>query len=163
RRYAAVDETVASMGVRAARQCPLDEIGLILVSSGSAERRFPGPAAAIASALGLAGVPAIALPMASAGSLFRLAIAAQLARAYRNVLVVASEIMSRVVRPIPECRDTAILFGDGAGACVVGADDGRSPRVIDAVLHSDGEFGDALSLEFEGSLHMDGRTVILQA
>ena len=163
RRFAALDETIVSMGVRAAQQCPLDDIGLILVSSGSAGRRFPGPAAAIGSALGLAGVPAIDLPLASAGSLFGIALGAQLAGTYRNVLVIASEIMSRVIRMDASGRDTAILFGDGAGACVVGADDIRGPRVIDAVLHSDGEFADALSLGFDSPLHMDGRTIILQA
>jgi 3-oxoacyl-[acyl-carrier-protein] synthase-3 len=158
RRYAGPDETVVTMGVRAGRECLVDGIGLVLVSSGTAERRFPGPAAQIAKELGLAGVPAIDLPIASAGSLFGIALAAQLAPAYGNVLVVASEIMSRVVSG----RDTEILFGDGAGACVVGAgDDG--PRIIDSVLHSDGEFAGALSLAFDSPLHMDGRTVILQA
>jgi len=163
RRFAAPDETVVSLGVRAAQDCLSADIGLILVSSGSVERRFPGPAAAIGTALGLGGVPAIDLPLASAGSLFGIALAAQLAGTYRNVLVIASEIMSRVVRMDPTGRDTAILFGDGAGACVVGPDDGRSPRVIDAVLHSDGEFAGALALAFDAPLHMDGRTVILQA
>src|SRR5690242_10064372 len=43
RRFAAAEETVVSMGVRAAHECPLHDVGLILVSSGSAERRFPGP------------------------------------------------------------------------------------------------------------------------
>jgi len=158
RRYAAPDETVASMGVRAARECLTDDVGLIIAASGSAERRFPGPAAEIAKELGLSGVPAIDLPMASAGGLFGIALAAQLAPAYGNVLVVASEIMSRAVSG----RDTEILFGDGAGACLVGAGS-EGLQVIDSALHSDGEFVDALSLAFDSPLHMDGRTVILQA
>src|SRR5262249_52970033 len=101
RRFAADGETVASMATNAARICLAscgatpDEIGLILVSSGSAEQRFPGPAAATGAGLGLHGVPALDLPIASAGSLFGMALAAQLAPAYGNVLVVASEIMSR--------------------------------------------------------------------
>jgi 3-oxoacyl-[acyl-carrier-protein] synthase-3 len=110
----------------------------------------------------MAGVPAIDLPMASAGSLFGIALAAQLAGIYRNVLVVASEIMSRVVPLGPSHRDAAILFGDGAGACLVTAGS-ESPRIVDSVLHSDGEFADALSLPLDAPLHMDGRTVILQA
>jgi 3-oxoacyl-[acyl-carrier-protein] synthase-3 len=158
RRVAAPDETVVSMGVRAARECLVDGIGLVIVSSGTAHRRFPGPAAEIARELGLQGVPAIDLPIASAGGLFGIALAAQLASAYGNVLVVASEMMSRVVSG----RDTEILFGDGAGACVIGAGD-DSPRIVDSVLHSDGEFAEALSLAFDSPLHMDGRTVILQA
>jgi len=168
RRFAADGDTVASLGARAAEDCLAQagvearEVGLLLVSSGSAERRFPGPATAIGSALGMAGVPAIDLPIASAGSLFGMALAAHLAPAYGNVLVVASEIMSRVVRMEPEAKDTAILFGDGAGACLVSAECGFA-RVADSLIASDGEFADALTLGFDRPLEMNGRTVILQA
>jgi len=51
------------------------ELGMLLVASGSSERRFPGPAAGVARRLGLDNVPAIDLPMASAGSLFGMALA----------------------------------------------------------------------------------------
>jgi 3-oxoacyl-[acyl-carrier-protein] synthase-3 len=142
------------------------EVGMILVSSGSGERRFPGPASAIAAALvnsGVpAGTPAIDLPMASAGSLFGLSVAAGLCPAYRNVLVVASEIMSRAVRLDATGRDTGILFGDGAGACLVSADQGLA-RIVDSVLHTDGEFAGALRMELDAPIHMEGRTIILQA
>jgi 3-oxoacyl-[acyl-carrier-protein] synthase-3 len=168
RRYAAPEESVASIGVLAARDClessglEAAEIGLIVASSGSAALRFPGPAAAIGSGLGIAGTPAIDLPLASAGSLFGLALAADLCRTYGNVLVVASEIMSRAVRTDPGGRDTAILFGDGAGACLVSPDTGFA-TIADSVLHSDGGFADALRLDLNAPLHMDGRTIILQA
>ena len=168
RRFAAAEDTVATLGVRAAADCLASagiearEIGLLLVSSGSGERRFPGPATAIGTALGLAGVPAIDLPIASAGSLFGMALAAHLAPAYGNVLVVASEIMSRTVRMDTEGRDTAILFGDGAGACVIGEHSGFA-RVADSLLCSDGAFAEALTLPRDAPLHMDGRTIILQA
>src|SRR5579863_2800976 len=95
RRFAAPEESVATLGAIAARDCLQSagvnaaEVGLILVSSGSAERRFPGPATEIAAALGSAGIqpgtPAIDLPLPSAGSLFGLALAASLCNAYRNV------------------------------------------------------------------------------
>ncbi len=168
RRFAAPEETVASMGARAAAECLANagieakEVGLVLVASGSGERRFPGPASAIGSALGIPGTPAIDLPLASAGSLFGLALAAQLASAYVNVLVVASEIMSRTVSLDAAGRDTAILFGDGAGACLVTEGAGFA-HVVDSLLCSDGEFAAALSLPYDGPLHMDGRTIILQA
>src|SRR3954470_2177360 len=81
RRYAAAGETVADLGAAAARDC-LDHagvgasaVGLILCSCGSAERRFPGPATAIGARLGMPGVPAIDLPLASAGSLFGMSLA----------------------------------------------------------------------------------------
>ena len=168
RRYAAAEETVAGLGAKAATDClqaagmHARDVGLILAASGSGERRFPGPAAAIGTALGIGGVPAIDLPMASAGGLFGLSLAARLSRDYGNVLVVASEILSRVLRLEPAGRDTAILFGDGAGACLVSADSGFA-EVADSLLCSDGEFGGALRLELDGPIRMEGRTIILQA
>jgi 3-oxoacyl-[acyl-carrier-protein] synthase-3 len=167
RRFAAPEETVASLGAQAARDCleacsvQAEDVGLILVSSGSADRRFPGPAAAIGSSLGIAGVPAIDLPIASAGSLFGVALAADLCRRYGNVLVIGTEVMSRVIRIEPQNRDTAILFGDGAGACLISADTGFA-EISDSLLQTDGEFADALRLDFDSGLRMDGRTIILQ-
>jgi 3-oxoacyl-[acyl-carrier-protein] synthase-3 len=172
RRFAAPEESVATLGFMAAKDClewagvSADEVGLILVSCGSGERRFPGPATEIAYALRGAGIeagtPAIDLPLASAGSLFGLAMASSLCRDYRNVLVIGTEIMSRVVRLDPAGRDTAILFGDGAGACLVGAETGFA-RIVDSVIRSDGEFRETLRLDLDSPLHMEGRTIILQA
>ncbi len=78
------------------------------------------------------------------------------------MLVIGTEIMSRVVRTDSTGRDTAILFGDGAGACLVSAQTGFA-RIADSLLASDGQFADALSLDLDSPLHMDGRTIILQA
>ena len=168
RRFAAPEESVASLGIHAAKNClenaglaPRD-VGLLLAASSSAEHRFPGPASAISAGLGVNGVPAIDLPIASAGSLFGMALAAHLAPVYGNVLVVASEIMSRVVQRDAAHRDTAILFGDGAGACLVSSESGFA-EIRDTLLASDGEFAEALRLDPDAPLHMDGRTIILQA
>lgn len=168
RRFAAPSESVAGLAGEAARDClaaaglSANEIDLLLVASGSAERRFPGPAAAVGMALGIPGTPAIDLPLASAGSLFGLAVAAGLCGKYRHILVIGAEIMSRIIDFAPDAKDVAILFGDGAGACLVSAESGGA-RVIDWLLASDGEFAPALELNFESPLKMDGRTVILQA
>ncbi|MGA2591311.1 MAG: ketoacyl-ACP synthase III [Bryobacteraceae bacterium] len=168
RRFAAAEESVASLGIAAARNCLENagavarDVGMLLVSSSSAERRFPGPASAIGAGLGIAGVPAIDLPIASAGSLFGMALAAHLAPVYRNVLVIGAEIMSRVVARDPSHRDTAILFGDGAGACLVSAETGIA-EIRDALLASDADFADALRLDLDAPLYMDGRTIIMQA
>ncbi|MGO9231757.1 MAG: 3-oxoacyl-ACP synthase III family protein [Bryobacteraceae bacterium] len=168
RRFAADGETVSSLGTAAARDClkncaaTAGEVGLVIAASGSGEHRFPGPATAIAAGLGMPGVPAIDLPMASAGTLFGLSLASELADRYGNVLVVGSEIMSRVVRLEPPGRDTAILFGDGAGACLVSAAGGFA-EIRDSVLASDGEFAEALRLYLDAPLYMDGRTIILHA
>jgi 3-oxoacyl-[acyl-carrier-protein] synthase III len=172
RRYAGPQESVASMGVAAARQC-LDhagvkaaDVGMILVSSGSSERRFPGPACSIAQELGAPGIPAIDLPIASAGGLFGMALAAPLSAAHGNVLVIASEKMSAIAMREPMERGVAPLFGDGAGACLIGApiDPGvGGVTIIDSVMHSDGAFAEDLRLDFDAPLAMNGRSVILQA
>jgi len=167
RRYAAPDESVAGMGAAAAQQClesagvPASDVGMILVSSGSSERRFPGPASEIAHALGMDGVPALDLPIASAGSLFAMSLAASLSAVHRNVLVIASEKMSAIVAREPLERGVAPLFGDGAGACLVSTE--GPVRIVDSVLHSDGSFAQDLRLEFGAPLEMNGRSVILQA
>jgi 3-oxoacyl-[acyl-carrier-protein] synthase-3 len=158
RRVAAEGETVADMAVAAARCCVTDRVGMLIVSSGSAERRFAGPAAEVAQRLGLAGIPAIDLPLASAGSLFAIALAARLAPGCGDVLVVASEKMAAFDRD----RNIAILFGDGAGACLVSAR-GSGLEIVDSVLHSDGSWSAELSMDWNGELRMNGPTVIMQA
>ena len=168
RRYAAPDESVVRMAVAAAEQCleradaKAREVGMFLVSSGSAERRFPGPASAVAEQLGATSVPALDIPVASAGGLFGMALAGSLAKVYGNVLVIAAEKMSDVVSREPLERGVVPLFGDGSGACLIGPGNGTA-RILDAALHSDGTFADDLRLEFDAPLAMNGRSVILQA
>jgi 3-oxoacyl-[acyl-carrier-protein] synthase-3 len=166
RRYAPADTTVADLGLAAAKAClenaaltPTD-IGLILFSSGSSERAFPGPASVLAAKLGLTATPAIDIPVASAGSLIALAFAVDLAPRYGNILIVASEIMSRRISDADP--DTAILFGDGAGACIVTTDHGFA-KIADVSLSTNGNFAEALKLTHGGSIEMKGLSVILQA
>jgi 3-oxoacyl-[acyl-carrier-protein] synthase-3 len=166
RRYAAESETVADLGLAAANAClknanlTANDIGLILFSSGSAERAFPGPASVLAAKLDLTATPAIDIPVASAGSLIALAFAADLTPRYGNILVVASEIMSRRISDADP--DTAILFGDGAGACIVSNEKG-SLRIADTALFTDGNYADALQLQHGGAIQMKGLDVIVQA
>jgi 3-oxoacyl-[acyl-carrier-protein] synthase-3 len=153
------------MGVAAAEDClrragiGANTLGMLIVSSGSGSRGFPGPAAEVAARLGLDSTPAIDLPIASAGSLFGLALAMGLAETQGDILVVAAEKMSALIENDP---NTAILFGDGAGAALVSARPGRW-RMLDAVLHTDGNSREALAFDGTGSLKMNGLTVILQA
>ena len=168
RRFAAEDETISDMAVSAARDClsaagvDASSLGMLMVASGSSERRFPGPAASVAHRLGLDSVPALDLPMASAGSLFGMALASKLTGTYGNILVVAAEKMSSVILRQPMNPSTCVLFGDGAGACLVSAGAGLA-QVMDSALYSDGSFSEDLKLELERPLEMNGRTVILQA
>ena len=167
RRYADPEESVSSMGASAAKECleqagaKASDLGMILVSSGSSERRFPGPASTIAHLLGADSVPAIDLPIASAGSLFGMALATSLSATHGNILVIASEKMSPIVARDPLERAVAPLFGDGAGACFISSD--GPVKIVDSAMHSDGAFAEDLRLELNAPLQMNGRSVILQA
>lgn len=168
RRYAAENETIADMAVNAGSAClkraarPASAVKLLIVATGSEPRRFPGVASSVAHRLGLEDVPAIDVPVASAGSLTAMILGNSLASTYPVVLIVAAEKMSTVVSREPLDRNTAILFGDGAGACLLDAEQGGA-RIVDSVLHSDGAFANNLALEADGTLTMDGRSVILHA
>jgi 3-oxoacyl-[acyl-carrier-protein] synthase-3 len=167
RRYAAPAETTATLALHAARHCLANaglsaaDLGMIVVSSGSAERFCPGPAAIVAAGLGLNSTPALDIPVASAGSLTGLALATQFAPAIGRVLVIGSEIMSRRIDRTPEGRNTAILFGDGAGAALIDPSHGFA-RIAGHTLYTDGAFADALFIAND-RLHMEGMTIIAQA
>jgi 3-oxoacyl-[acyl-carrier-protein] synthase III len=167
RRYAAPEETVASLGLAAARDClgragtRPEDLGMLLVSSGSSDRFSPGPASGIAAALGLSATPALDIPVASAGSLVALALAADLAPRFGRILVLGAEIMSRRIERTPAGKDTAILFGDGAGAALVDPNTGFA-RIADSLLATDGSAAEILKIERDRLL-MDGKSVILQA
>ena len=168
RRFAAEGEGVVEMAVASAKDClsragmQASDLGMLIVSSGSAEPRFPGPASSVAHRLGCGRIPAWDLPMASAGALFGLALANGLAARYGTVLVVAAEKMSTICLREPLDRNVAILFGDGAGACLVSHRDGFG-AITGEAIHSDGSFAGDLRLNWGGALEMNGRSVILQA
>jgi 3-oxoacyl-[acyl-carrier-protein] synthase III len=164
RRIADLGQTITDLGVQAAQNClrHAPTPNLLIVASGSTERRFPGPAAQIAQRLGFAGIPAIDLPIASAGSLFGIALAAQLAPLYGPVLVVAAEKMSGPAASEPIDKNVAIIFGDGAGACLVTPEPGGL-EILDSVLHSDGAHSEDLRLGFTGPVEMNGMAVIRHA
>jgi 3-oxoacyl-[acyl-carrier-protein] synthase III len=168
RRFAPDEDMVSDLAARAGADClakaglTATDLGMVIVSSGSAERCVPGPASQTAQKLGCGDIPAIDLPVASAGGLFGLSIASRLCESAGSILVIAAEKMSRVVLREPRERGVAVLFGDGAGACLVDPTTGPA-AVIDSVLGSDGSFSEDLKIENGKPLFMNGRTVILQA
>ena len=168
RRFARADESVAEMAAAAGAEAlersgvAATELGLILVASGSSERRFPGPASEVQHRLGAAQAVAMDVQMASAGALFALAQAEMWSRRTDKILVVAAEKMSDVVMTQPMEAGTAMLFGDGAGACVVDSKAGRA-RIVDFELGTDGSNAGELKLEFGAAMHMNGRMVIMNA
>jgi 3-oxoacyl-[acyl-carrier-protein] synthase-3 len=167
RRWAAPGETVVDLAEAASRALlgrlglAPGEIGALLVGSGTPERVFPGVSADLARRLGLGPVFALDVPLASSGGLVALALALDLAPRHGPTLVVGAEKMSAVIERDFR-KETAILFGDGAGACLVVPGDGPL-RLVDARVTTEGAFADALCIAPGGALMMDGRTVILQA
>lgn len=168
RRFASDDEKVSDLAARAGADCleragmDPSKLGMVMVASGSGERSFPGPACETAKKLGAEGVPAMDLPMASAGSLFGVSLASRLASQVGPILVIGAEKMSRIVAREPRERGVAVLFGDGAGAVLITPDEGKA-EIVDSVLGTDGTYCDDLTLENGAPLKMNGRSVILQA
>ena len=168
RRWAGEETGVVDLGAAAAADClkragiPASQIGLLILASGSAPPGFPAPGAALATRLELGTTPVLDLPMASAGGLFGLSLASQLCETYGDILVVAAEKMSAVIQAHPLDQNTAMLFGDGAGAALVSSR--RGPRaILRSVLHTDGQFREDLSFNWSSPLKMNGLSVILQA
>jgi 3-oxoacyl-[acyl-carrier-protein] synthase-3 len=168
RHWATAETSVADLALAAAHDClarvgvEASSLGLIILASGSARPGFPGPASEVAARLGLESTPAIDVPVASAGSLFGMAVAAEMAAHFGDVLVIGAEKMSAVIESAALDPNTAVLFGDGAGAVLVSARPGPW-EILDAVLHSDGQFRDSLAFDWSGPLRMNGLSVILQA
>ena len=168
RRWAAEGEGVVDLGFSAAQDCSsrcgvdASSIKLLILASGSAVPGFPGPAAELAERLGLGSTPALDVPVASAGSLFGMALAARLAESMGDILVVAAEKMSAVIEAHPLDQNTAILFGDGAGAALISPRPGLL-RIVGSAMHSDGQFREDLAYHWTSPLKMNGLGVILQA
>lgn len=142
RRFAGPDETVITMAAEAARKAlahggidPKD-IGAVLLASMSFLEQTPHAAPRIAQLLGVSAA-ALDVSAACAGFSYALALASSLVRSGQvsHVVVIGSERMSDVVDPTD--RGTAFLFGDGAGAVVVGA--AETPGIGPVVWGSTGE------------------------
>ncbi len=168
RRWVGDETSVVDLAAAASLDClknagiEAKELGMLLLSCSSGSRQFPGPAAQLAHRLGLPGTPVMDIPMASAGALFGMSVAADLAPSRGPILVVASEIMSRIAMRAPQDSAVSVLFGDGAGACLIHPDSGIA-RVRGSLLGSDGSFAEDLKLEYGSGINMNGRSVILQA
>ena len=151
RHIAADDETASSMAEMASRQAlemaglkPTD-IDMIIVATTTPDKAFPGAACILQDRLGVGICPAFALnSTACAGLVCGLRIADQFIKTGKNkrVLLVGSEIMSRVVDW--KDRSTCVLFGDGAGAVILG--DSEEPGIVTTKIYADGAHKDILFL-----------------
>lgn len=122
-----------------------EELDMIIVTSTTPHLMFPSTACLLQERYGISGCAAFDLnATACAGFIYAFSIADQFIRTgtIKKALIIGSEIMSRVVDW--EDRSTCVLFGDGAGAVVLGASD--EPGVISTHLHADGTHKDVLYL-----------------
>lgn len=126
RRYAREDEFTSDMGAAAAKSAitaaglePKD-IDYILVATATPDNQFPSTASRITSLLGIRGTAGCDISTACSGFVYGVELASALVNAgkYRNVLVIGAEKLSSIANF--EDRSTCVLFGDGAGAAVVG-------------------------------------------
>jgi 3-oxoacyl-[acyl-carrier-protein] synthase-3 len=152
RRIVAESETSGSLGLAAARralemsQRNAADLDMIICATVTSDMLVPSNACLIQAGLGCRPIPAFDLNAACTGFLYGLAVAAQFIRtsSCRHILVVGTETLSRVSDFSD--RTTCVLFGDGAGAVVVGAADGRGRGQHWFRLYSDGSRGDYIRL-----------------
>ncbi len=162
RRVAGPGETFTGLataaGRDALRRAELDplELDLVVVATMSQDDLLPNAAPLVAEALGATSAGSLDVGAACSGFLAALALAAGQVEAgrARYVLVIGADLMSRFVNP--DDRRTAALFGDGAGAVVVGPTDGPG-RIGPVLLRSDGAARDLIHVRrATGLIHMEG-------
>lgn len=148
--YEAAKEALKTSGITA------DQIGLILVATVTPDHIFPTVATMIQDRLGATNAAAMDVSAACAGFIYGVVTAKQFVEsgAYDYVLVVGVEKLTKIVDS--EDRNTAVLFGDGAGATVIGkVSEGRG--ILSFELGADGSGGK--HLYHEKFLQMNGREV----
>ncbi|APE37599.1 3-oxoacyl-ACP synthase [Nocardia mangyaensis] len=159
RRWISGDETIRSIaaaaGERALTNTPIEraQIGAVILCTSSWLKLTPHGAPSVASDLGLNGVAAFDLTSGCGGFGYGLGVAADLIRAgsAEYILVIGAETMT--VGLDPTDRGTAMIFGDGAGAVVVGPaeENGISPTV----WGSDGENAEAIAQDVDFLSYMN--------
>ncbi|HEX3787401.1 MAG TPA: beta-ketoacyl-ACP synthase III [Pseudonocardiaceae bacterium] len=148
----ATSDLAVDAGARALRSAGLTEVDAVIVATTTPDRLCPATAPEVAARLGLIGVPAHDVAAVCTGFLYGLANAVGLiaSRAARTVLLIAAETFSTIIDPAD--RGTAVIFGDGAGAVVLGAGEpGDLGEVGPCVLGSDGSQADLIEIPAGGS------------
>lgn len=159
-------ETLTEMASHAAQKAldaagvDPDSIDLIVFATSTPERAFPSSACLLQDALGIKHCIAFDISAACSGFIYAL----QSADLYiqsgvaKRALVVGAEVMSKLVDW--QDRNTCVLFGDGAGAVVLGAS--STPGILSTHLHAESEYKDLLYVGGEGEspyIHMQGNKV----
>jgi 3-oxoacyl-[acyl-carrier-protein] synthase-3 len=147
RHVIADDESTVDLAARAARAAlenagmKIEEIDMIIVATCSPDYiGFPTTANILQRDLGAGNIPSFDIRVACTGFVYGLSIANGFIAAdtgVNNVLLVAAEALTRIMDW--NDRSTAVLFGDGAGAMILGRSDDGSNSLIDSVLYSKGD------------------------
>lgn len=158
RRIASADEATSDLAyeaaVRAIEQAGItaEEIDLIVVATITPDMTFPATACLVQEKLGASQAAAYDLSAACSGFIYALANAQNFIATgiYKYALVIGAECLSKITDYTD--RNTCILFGDGAGAVVIGpVEEGRGFRSFE--LGADGSGGELLKLSGGGSRH----------
>ncbi len=151
-------DTVANMAAKASRMA-LERAGIgetdidfIVFATITPDYFFPGSGVLLQRELGLDGrIAALDIRNACSGFIYALSVADQFIKTgmYKTVLVVGAEIQSTALDVSTRGRNTAVIFGDGAGAVILKASD--KPGILSTHLHSDGNFAEELYVKDPGS------------
>lgn len=138
------------------------DIDVIILGTLSPDHEFPGTACFLQAKLGVPGIPAIDVRQQCSGFIYATAIADQFIRGgmYKKALVVGAEIHSKGLDLTTRGRDVSVLFGDGAGAAVIGAVDVPEETTLRAGLalkaSATGGVPAQSSIIYSAHLHADG-------
>lgn len=160
RHIAADDEAASDLGIAASKRAlerseiAGSDIDLVLLATSTPDYLgLPSTASVVQNAMGADDAAAMDLTAACTGFIYAL----ETARVYikagaaRNVLVVGSEVYSKIINWSD--RSTCVLFGDGAGAVTVRGGDGNESRIVDSYLRSKGEGAESLCRPAGGTRH----------
>jgi 3-oxoacyl-[acyl-carrier-protein] synthase-3 len=179
RHIAGPEETTATLGVDAARAALAAagvgsaDIDLIVLATATPDQTFPSSATKIQHLLGIDDCVAFDVAAVCSGFLYALQVADSMIRAgvHRRALVIGAETFSRILDW--EDRGTCVLFGDGAGAIVLEAQESETESgrgVLATRLHADGRHNELLYVDggpsttgTVGKLRMRGREVFRHA
>ncbi|MCA9520083.1 MAG: ketoacyl-ACP synthase III [Myxococcales bacterium] len=155
RRYVADGESGAMMATAAARHAlemahlRPDDVDLIVLATLSPDVCFPGNGVYIGAELGIPGTPCLDIRQQCTGFIYGLSLAEAYIRSgrYDYVLVIGSEIHSSGIEMAPRGRDVSVLFGDGAGAALLGPTTDVNRALLGTWVHSDGRHAEELWTE----------------
>lgn len=140
-----------------------EEIDLIIFATLSPDHEFPGTACFFQEKFGVHGIPALDVRQQCTGFIYGLSIADQFIKSgmYRKVLLVGAEVHSKGLDRSTRGRDVSVLFGDGAGAAVIGVGEGsrdfKASQIYSTHLHADGRFAKELWVPEPGNAHSGDR------